>query len=72
MLAHPAPQHRRGHVPASPLLLRLMQNVQDDALLASQPVADIGNLVETIYHTENVAPEVNEVETKPCADAYSA
>ena len=42
MLADPPPEHRRGHIAITALLLSLMKNVQDHALLASEPVANVG------------------------------
>jgi hypothetical protein len=45
MFAHPPPQHGCRYVPAASLFLRLVQNVQDHAFLASQPVTDVRDSV---------------------------
>src|SRR3970282_80919 len=50
VLAYAAPEHRRGDVAAAALLLGLVENVQDDSLLASQAVADIGQGVVRVTH----------------------
>ena len=42
MLADPSPQHGRGDIAAAPLPLRFVQDPEDHALLAREPVADVG------------------------------
>jgi hypothetical protein len=45
VFAYPPPQHGCRYVPAAPLLLGLVQNVQDDTFLASQSVTNVGDSV---------------------------
>src|SRR5690606_36612006 len=45
VLADAAPKHRGRNGMVAPLLLRLVQHVEDDALLARQPVASVGQCV---------------------------
>ena len=50
VLADAAPEHRRGHVAAAALFLRFLQDVEDDALLASEAIADVGQHVVDSFH----------------------
>jgi hypothetical protein len=52
VLAHASPQDGRRYVAIPALFLRLMQNVQDNALLASQSIANVRNVVEALSHLE--------------------
>ena len=50
MLADAPPWHRCRHAPIPALFLCLMQDVQDHALLAGQPIADIRYCIEALRH----------------------
>ena len=47
MLADPAPQHGGGHVVVAAFLLRLVQDIEHDAFLARQAVANVRDIVVT-------------------------
>src|SRR5262245_57886297 len=50
VLADAAPEHHGRHVAAAPLFLRLVQNVEHDALLAREAVADVGHEILDRLH----------------------
>jgi len=45
MLANAAPEHHCRHVAAAALFLRFVQHIEDDALLASEAITDVGQHV---------------------------
>src|SRR5262245_14419699 len=50
VLAHATPEHRGRHVADAALLLGLVQHMEDDALLASEAVTDVGQNVFDRFH----------------------
>ncbi len=46
VLADASPQHRRRNVAAAALLLSFVQDVENDPLLAGQPVANVGDPIQ--------------------------
>src|SRR5690606_10467449 len=45
VLAHPPPQERGRNVPVTAFRLDFAEHVQDDPLLAGEPVADVGQCI---------------------------
>jgi hypothetical protein len=46
VFAHATPQHHRGNRAAAALFFGLVQDVEDDAFAAGEPVADVGETGE--------------------------